>query len=60
MGLWTVVVMPDDVLVPPLLRPLVTLVQLTLQVQNLMQMNQHILGTLHVTVSYMFNLSNSI
>jgi hypothetical protein len=29
-------------------------------VQNLMQMNQHILGILHVRVSYMFNLSNAI
>jgi hypothetical protein len=29
-------------------------------VQNLMQMNQYILGILHVSVLYMFNLSNSI
>jgi hypothetical protein len=29
-------------------------------VQNLMQMNQHILGILHVRVSDMFNLSNLI
>jgi hypothetical protein len=29
-------------------------------VQNLMQMNRHVLGILHVRVSYMFNLSNSI
>jgi hypothetical protein len=28
--------------------------------QNLIQRHQHILGILHVRVSYMFNLSNSI
>jgi hypothetical protein len=31
MGLWTVVVMPDNVLVPPLPCPLITLTQSTLQ-----------------------------
>jgi hypothetical protein len=69
-GLWTMLVMPD-ILVPQLPHPLVTLAQLTLQlhrkvrqrdevVQDLMQMNQHIVVILHVRVSYMFNLSNSI
>jgi hypothetical protein len=29
-------------------------------VQNLIQSHQHVLGILHVRVSYMFNLSNSI
>jgi hypothetical protein len=62
-----VVVIPDGVLVPPLPRPLVTLTHSTLQlwrrerhrdevVQNLMQMNQDILGIVHVKVLYMFNL----
>jgi hypothetical protein len=70
MGLWTVVVMPDGVLVPPLPRPLVSLTQLIVQwrkererdemVQNLIQSHHHIIGILHVRVSYMFNLSNSI
>jgi hypothetical protein len=31
MGLWTVLVMPDGILVAPLPHPLVTLVQLTVQ-----------------------------
>jgi hypothetical protein len=60
-----VLVMPDGVLVALLPRPLVTLVQPTMQqrkererdkmVQNLIQSHQHVLGILHVRVSYMFN-----
>jgi hypothetical protein len=33
-GLWTVVVMPDGVLVPPVPRPLIPLVQLTVHQRN--------------------------
>jgi hypothetical protein len=75
--LWTVIVMPNGILVPPLRRPLVPLTQPTAQwrkeidnkttwfridnmVQNLMQSHQHISGILHIRVSYMINLSNSI
>jgi hypothetical protein len=64
--------MPNGVLVPPLSRPLVLPAQPAnsaaeeryrhqdKMMQNLMHSQQHILGILHIRVSYLLNLSNSI
>jgi hypothetical protein len=67
-----VAVMPDGVLVSPLPRPHVHSHVASdsvaeerdrrrdEMVENLMRSHQHILGILHVRVSYMLNLSKSI
>jgi hypothetical protein len=60
-----VVVMPDGVLISPLSRTVDNVAEERDRhrddmMQNLMHSHQHILEILHIRVSCMFNLSNSI